>query len=117
MSFMMRNTSPVGWIPLLAIKVLFEGSFGPFLIAGIFVAVPLIFFNVCVDTFFFRGIIDGKEWVLTSYNFVQMNVLENLSIFFGTEPFWFYIVGYAPEIFTVLYPAMLISVWTHMRSM
>lgn len=50
LSFMMRNTSPIGWIPLLAIKVLFEGALVPFLIAGIFVAVPIIGLVVAVDT-------------------------------------------------------------------
>ena len=30
LSFMMRNTSPIGWIPLLALKVLFDGSLDNF---------------------------------------------------------------------------------------
>lgn len=70
LSFMMRNTSPIGWIPLLAIKVLFEGSLIPFLIAGVFVAVPLMFFTVVIDTWFYLGTINGTDWVFTSYNFV-----------------------------------------------
>jgi len=70
LSFMMRNTSPIGWIPLLAIKVLFEGSLLPFLLAGVFVAVPLILFTVGVDTWFYMGTINGTDWVFTSYNFV-----------------------------------------------
>jgi len=60
LSFMMRNTSPIGWLPLLAIKVLFEGALCPFLIAGIFVALPLIFLIVCIDTWFYLGVVDGK---------------------------------------------------------
>lgn len=49
-SFMMRNTSPVGWIPLLGYKVLYEGSLKPFIISGIFVALPLIYGLILLDT-------------------------------------------------------------------
>ena len=59
LSFMMRNTSPIGWIPLLAIKVLFEGAFLPFLLAGVFVAVPIIGLVVAIDTFYYLGAVDG----------------------------------------------------------
>ena len=55
---MMRNTSPIGWIPLLAIKVLFEGSLLPFLVAGVFVALPVIGLTIVVDTVYFTGTID-----------------------------------------------------------
>ena len=58
LSFMMRNTSPIGWIPLLAIKELFEGSLLPFLIAGVFVALPVIGMTIVVDTLYFTGTID-----------------------------------------------------------
>ena len=71
---MMRNTSPIGWVPLLAIKVIKEGSFVPFIVAGVFVALPIIFLSVAIDTKFYLGEVNGKEWVFTSWNFVQMNV-------------------------------------------
>ena len=58
LSFMMRNTSPIGWIPLLAIKVLFEGALLPFIIAGIFVAVPIIGLTVYIDTLYYLGVVD-----------------------------------------------------------
>lgn len=54
-SFMIRNTSPVGWVPLLAYKVIFERSLKPFLISGIFVAVPIIAGCVWVDTVFYKS--------------------------------------------------------------
>ena len=65
-SFMMRNTSPVGWVPLLAIKVLREGSLKPFIISGLFVALPIIFGCIWVDT----AMYGSKNWVVTSYNFL-----------------------------------------------
>ena len=100
-SFMMRNTSPVGWIPLLGYKVLFEGSLCPFLISGIFIALPLIFGLIYVDTLWFEPA-DGKL-VLTSWNFLSMNLIEGLSVFFGTSPIHYY----AGEGITVIFEAMM----------
>ena len=117
LSFMIRNTSPVGWLPLLAIKVLFEGSFVPFLISGVFVALPFIFLTVYIDTWFYLGEVNGTDWVFTSYNFVKMNILEGLSEFFGTQPSWFYIFCFAPAIFSALYPLLIPSMWTHLKTM
>ena len=117
LSFMMRNTSPIGWIPLLAIKVLFEGAFLPFLLAGVFVAVPIIGLVVAIDTFYYLGAVDGQNWVLTSYNFMKLNVVEGLSEFFGTDPAWFYLLVFMPAIFTVMYPAVLVSLFTHFKTM
>ena len=56
---MMRNTSPIGWIPLLALKVLFDGALLPFLIAAVIVALPVIGLTVAVDTLYFLGKVDG----------------------------------------------------------
>lgn len=90
-SFMMRNTSPVGWIPLLGYKVLYEGSLKPFIISGIFVALPLIYGLILLDTKWYGN---SNKWygnphddklVLTSYNFLKMNLLDGLSKFFGTS--------------------------------
>lgn len=86
-AFMMRNTSPVGWIPLLAIKVLREGSLLPFIISGIFVALPILFFCVWVDTTMYKS----DTWVLTGYNFLEMNILHGLSKTFGEDDFWWYL--------------------------
>lgn len=75
LSFMMRNTSPIGWIPLLAIKVLFERALVPFLIAGIFVAVPIMGLTVYVDTMYYLRDVDFSRWVFTSYNFMKVNIV------------------------------------------
>lgn len=53
--FMMRNTSPVGWIPLLLVKIINDGAFIPFLIAGIFVFLPLTFACVYLDSIYYMG--------------------------------------------------------------
>jgi len=83
-SFMIRNTSPVGWVPLLGYKVLFEGSLLPFIKSGILVALPILFFLVWVDTTHYNS----DKWVFTGWNFLEMNVLHGLSKYFGEEPWY-----------------------------
>lgn len=108
-SFMIRNTSPVGWVPLLAYKVLKEGSLVPFIISGIFVAIPLIGFLIFVDSQFYGS----EKWVLTSYNFLEMNLLHGLSKYFGEDgPLYYFIAGY-PAIFTLLVLPALFSMFSH----
>ena len=115
LSFMMRNTSPIGWIPLLAIKVLREDALLPFLLAGLFVALPVIGLTIVVDTLYFLGAVDGERWVLTSYNFMRRNILEGLSEYFGSDPASKYLLGFAPETFTLVYPIVLIGCVTHVQ--
>lgn len=113
---MMRNTSPIGWIPLLAIKVFNEGALLPFIIAAIFVAIPVIALTIIVDTQYFLGTIDFENWVLTSYNFLRRNILEGLSEYFGSDPKHKYVLGFAPEIFTLMYPVVIVSCcYTHIK--
>ena len=51
--FMMRNTSPVAWIPLIIIKIIRDKSFMPFLISGIFIAIPTIILCVYLDSLYY----------------------------------------------------------------
>lgn len=98
---MMRNTSPVGWIPLLAYKVLFEGSLIPFIISGLFVALPIICGSIYADTMYYGD--DSNEWVITSLNFLKVNLTNKISDYFGQDPIFMYVV-YSAAIFTVLLP-------------
>ena len=116
LSFMMRNTSPIGWIPLLALKVLKDGSFFPFLLAAITVALPVIALTVLIDTSYFLGKLDGKNWVFTSYNFLRINILEGLSEYFGSHPWSFYLTKFGPEIFTLVYPLVILACFLHVRN-
>jgi hypothetical protein len=50
---MIRNTSPVGWIPLLLIKAIYSGSLIPFIKSGILVAIPIMFLSIVLDTLYF----------------------------------------------------------------
>lgn len=105
---MLRNTSPIGWIPLLAIKIIYEGAFYAFLKAGFFVSIPILGLAVTLDTLYYHGEIDGLNWVFTSINFIQKNIIEGLSEYFGTSPFDFYF-NVAPVIYGIMYPAVIFS--------
>ena len=115
-SFVMRNTSPIGWIPLLAIKVLFEGSLIPFIKAGIFVAIPLLGITIAIDTLYYLGTVNGTDWVYTSYNFLEKNLMYGFSEYFGTDPVYHYMVAFGPAIFTAMYPTVLYSMITHWKT-
>jgi len=51
--FMMRNTSPIGWPPIILIKILRDRSIIPFIIAGITVFIPVVAFCIVVDSFYY----------------------------------------------------------------
>lgn len=108
---MIRNTSPVGWVPLLAYKVLKEGSLLPFIISAVFVAIPIIFGCVWLDTWFYGS----DTWVITGYNFLEMNVLHGLSKYFGEDDSFKYVYAGYPGIFTVMCIPALISMFTHIK--
>lgn len=103
LAFMMRNTSPIGWIPLLAYKVLFSGSLIPFILSGIFVALPILALCTYVDTVYYGG----NEWVFTGINFLKVNVVHGLSKYFGEDPWYWYLAAFAPLIYTAIYPIVL----------
>jgi phosphatidylinositol glycan class B len=107
---MMRNTSPIGWIPLLCIKVFKHGAFVPFLICGVVVALPIVVGSTYLDSWFYS---QGREfeWTFTGLNFLRVNVVEGLSKYFGDHPWWFYIAVFAPAMFTVIYPFVLYGVY------
>jgi phosphatidylinositol glycan class B len=109
---MMRNTSPVGWLPLLAIKVIQEGSLIPFIISGLFVALPILFGCVWMDT----AVYGSEKWVFTGYNFLEMNIIHGLSKYFGEDGPLYYLVAAAPSIFVILVPIALLSTFTHIRN-
>ena len=108
---MMRNTSPVGWLPLLAIKVIREGSLLPFIVSGLFVALPIIFGCVWMDTVVYGS----DKWVFTGYNFLEMNIIHGLSKYFGEDGPFYYLIAAAPSIFVILVPVAILSVFTHIR--
>ena len=78
--FMMRSTAPVGWVPLLLIKVIRDNALVSFIISAFLVAAPTLFAIVVLDSYYysfpmFNG--DGTwKWVFNPWNFVKFNVID-----------------------------------------
>jgi hypothetical protein len=118
LSFMMRNTSVIGWIPLLGIKVLFEGSLPPFILSAILAGVPVIAFAVYIDTKYYNStsLTPDSGPVLTSLNFMRINVSEGLAKYFGEDPAYWYVAVFGWAIYTVIYPWMIYAHFIVCRS-
>ena len=113
--FMMRNTSPIGWIPLLFIKVFRDGAFLPFVYSAITVALPIVLLGTYLDSLFYSKNQAEFSWTFTGWNFVKVNVFEGLSKYFGDHPTWFYLVAFGPAMFTVIYPFVLYGVYFYTK--
>lgn len=86
LSFIVRSSSIVGYIPL-ALIVIFKDTrfFLPILIAGATIAVPAVLINLVSDAHFYG------YWTVPQYNFVYVNVVLGLSKFFGEMPWYYYV--------------------------
>lgn len=76
-----------------------------FVLAGIFVALPVIGLCILLDSVYYG------QFTVTSLNFLRANILEGLSKYFGTDPFYYYVFIYMPSWFTIAYPAVIYAVY------
>jgi phosphatidylinositol glycan class B len=113
-SFTVRNTSVIGWPLLLAIKVLKDGAFLPFLLAGILVFFPLLGLSTVLDSLYY-----GWENfpVVTALNFLRINVSDGLANYFGTEPWHYYLTFVIPQYFIVAAPFVCFAFVLYTRDM
>lgn len=85
-NFISRSSSLAPWIPLALLKICENwANFFPIAVAGLTVAVPWMVLSVLIDSWYY-GV-----WTVPQVNFVVVNVVENLSIYFGVEPWHFYL--------------------------
>ena len=107
---MIRNTSPIGWPPLILLKMFKDRSFIPFILAFIFIFLPVVFLSIAVDSYFYN-----EFPVITSLNFMRVNLSEGLSKYYGAFPFHFYIFGVLPLFFTAAIPAVYSGFFYYIR--
>jgi hypothetical protein len=107
---MIRSTSPIGWPPLILIKIVKDRSWFPFLYAFFLVFIPVVFSTVAIDSYYY-----GEFPVITSMNFMRVNVSEGLSKYYGKDPFYFYIVRTLPQFFTVAIPAVFFGYYSYLK--
>lgn len=55
LSFVMRNTSPIGWLPLVIIKIIKDKSLLAFIKSAILVSIPILAINTFIDTLYYGG--------------------------------------------------------------
>lgn len=109
-SFMIRSTSPIGWPPLILIKMFKDHSWLPFIYAFALIFIPVAFLIVGIDSYYY-----GFFPVITSLNFMNVNVAEGLSKYFGTDPFHIYFSNSIPQFFTVGIPAVYFGYYLYLR--
>lgn len=95
--FVIRNSSPIGWIPLLLLKCLEGGYFHTFLRTLFMFGLPIIVFSIIFDSFFYGA----DSWVITWLNFLRVNLLYNLSAYFGLDPIYHYVLIVLPKVFHI----------------
>lgn len=94
--FITRSSSLAAWIPLAVLKIVEDYNFFlPILVAGLTVTVPAIVISTLIDSYYYGALTSPQ------INFVHVNVVENLSKFFGIEPWYFYLSGLKEEFCTI----------------
>jgi hypothetical protein len=88
-----RNTSIIGWIPLLFIQIIKTKSFTNYIKAGILIALPSLIIIIGIDSIYYG------ELTCTAWNFLKINVLLNKSAEFGVDPPTKFIFYYLPKAF------------------
>lgn len=63
--------------------------------------------NAWLDT----RLYDSSKWVLTPWTFFQINVVHNISLFYGAHTWHWYLTQGLPVIFTTMLPMMLYGIY------
>lgn len=95
LSFVIRSSSAAGWVPLLVGLLRDPSYLKPLVISAFLVAAPTLAASLAVDYYYYGHL------TCPQVNFLQANVVSNLSAHFGTEP-WFHYLNKLPNMFTGL---------------
>ena len=86
LAFIIRSSSLIGWIPLAMFKMFQSVDyFVAILQSGLLIAVPTILISIYFDCLAYG------TFTVPMINFVHVNVVENISKYFGTSPWYFYL--------------------------
>lgn len=95
-TFLCRSSSLAPWIPLAFFKIMEDINwFLPILVAGLTVTVPACIVSILIDSYYY-GV-----FTVPQINFVHVNVVENVSKYFGSSPWYFYVQGFRDEFCTI----------------
>jgi len=101
-----RNTSIIGWIPLLLVKMFQKGAIIPFIMTGVLVALPTLGLVVMMDSIYYG------QFTVTAFNFFKVNVFKNLSAEFGVHKPLTYFNEFLPEALGWQYLLLVISAYS-----
>lgn len=90
-ALVVRNSSPIGWIPLIACKVIYNKSIMNYLESAVRVFLPTLTVCILLDSIYFG------HFTITAWNFFKVNVIDNRSAEFGVSSPMQFIYYYLPE--------------------
>lgn len=90
-ALMVRNSSPIGWIPLILCKVIYNRSIANYVESAVRVFIPTLLVCILLDSIYFGHL------TITAWNFFKVNVIENRSAEFGVSSPMQFIYYYLPE--------------------
>ena len=92
-SFMARPTTAIFWLPLVIYDVLWRSSLKKFFTKMI----PSAIMGVLIVVFLDSGLYGSLT--LAPWNFLRINLLQNISEQYGTEPWHWYFTNFMPALF------------------
>ncbi|KAI8905543.1 Alg9-like mannosyltransferase family-domain-containing protein [Gorgonomyces haynaldii] len=105
LSCIIRPTNALFWIYLgLNLIYTFPERFFTILFDTLVIGMGTIWLEMIINYQFF-----GK-WVWTPFNFLRVNVLEGISLFYGTQPFYFYFLVGLPVVLLTMLPIVAYGV-------
>jgi hypothetical protein len=85
-SFTVRSSSIVGYIPLALIVIFKDPNFLlPIIVCGLTISIPFVVINLMSDAHFYG------YFTIPQYNFLYVNIVLGISKFFGEMPWFYYI--------------------------
>ena len=108
MSFVIRNTSPIGWVPILLMKageIDFATVMVNYVNGALIIFLPIFGISVAADSYYYG------EMTIVPWNFIKINVFEGLSQTFGSDPLFKYIQVELPARYNIFFPCVILGTY------
>jgi hypothetical protein len=112
LSFVIRNTSPIGWVPVLLCNMMFLGPkimIWNYLKSFVLIFVPILGVATALDSYYYA------KFTFVPWNFIKVNVIEGLSASFGADPMETYIIHEIPKRLNIFLPCFVLGLIHHYR--
>jgi phosphatidylinositol glycan class B len=122
-SFVIRNTSPIGWVVILLYKACYTNGGSPnvktefwkmiqnYILSFFVIFLPIFGLSIWLDSKFYGS------FTVVPYNFINVNVFEGLSQTFGADPPDKYISLEIPARFNIFFPVLVLGLIQHYYSL